>query len=72
MLRPYKGKEHAPFPAGPESTIGRLGANEGEWGRRSKSRSLHCAAGARVREQRKKPAAPVGMTGGMAETLRHD
>jgi hypothetical protein len=27
-----------------------------------KSRSLHCAAGARVRERRKKPAAPVGMT----------
>ena len=27
-----------------------------------RSRSLHCAAGARVRERRKKPAAPVGMT----------
>jgi hypothetical protein len=27
------------------------------------SRSLHCAAGARVRERKKKPAAPVGMTG---------
>jgi hypothetical protein len=27
------------------------------------SRSLHCAVGARVRERKKKPAAPVGMTG---------
>src|SRR4029077_7032464 len=27
-------------------------------------RSLHCAAGAHVRERRKKPAAPVGMTKG--------
>ena len=30
--------------------------------RRDKSRSLRCAAGARIREREKKPAAPVGMT----------
>jgi hypothetical protein len=31
--------------------------------REEEERSLHCAAGARVRERRKKPTAPVGMTG---------
>jgi hypothetical protein len=36
----------------------------GVWGSR-RSRSLHYAAGARVRERRKKPAAPVGMTMGV-------
>ncbi len=41
---------------GPEAVMNRL--NE-----KKRSRSLHCAAGARVRERRKKPAAPVGMTG---------
>ena len=30
--------------------------------RKDKSRSLRCAAGARIRERKKKPAAPVGMT----------
>jgi hypothetical protein len=44
-----------------------LGGEDG-----SKERSLHCAAGARIRERRKKPTASVGMTVGGVEPLRHD
>jgi hypothetical protein len=39
--------------------------------REDKSRSLHCAASARVRERKKKPAAPVGMTGLHVEALEN-